>query len=215
MGHRGEAMDLGVLFDSKLTFQAHYQHIVSRGNQLIGFISRSTSGFKHSRSMLYLYYALVRPILEYCSVVWSPFYNVHCTHIERVQKKILNILCFRSGLSRELRSYSQKLTKFRVISLESRRNQSSLVYLYKILHSLIDSPHLLSLLNFNTRFRARNYNNNTFSLQVYTNNTSYFNPIVRMCRLYNDILANDKDCDFDIFNLTLPQFHRRVKQIIT
>lgn len=173
---------------------------------MIGFVSRSTKEFKSPASLLHLYKTLVRSLLEYCTVIWSPFYNKHVERIERVQIKLLKIICYRYGLSRKYVSYGDKLREFQLISLESRRKYFDLMYLYKIVNSYVDSPFLLSLLNFNIRFKSRNPK--LFILQVYTNNTSFYNPIVRMCRTYNDV-ALKYPC-LDIYHLKLQQFRRLV-----
>lgn len=206
--------DLGVLFDEKLTFRDHYDYIVNRSNQVLGFLSRTTKNFKNPDSFLYLYYTLVRSILEYNSVIWSPYYAVHSDRIEKIQKKCLNILCYRYGLKRKLQSYSERLCKFNSLPLDTRRKYFDFTCLFKIIHSIVDSPSLLSLINFNIRPRSRHPHLNIFSLQVYTNNTSFYNPIVRMCRQYNDLLANHNK-DIDIFKNNLYIFKKEILAILS
>ncbi|KAG6445916.1 hypothetical protein O3G_MSEX004131 [Manduca sexta] len=133
------AKDLGILFDDKLTFRAHYQHITSKANQLLGFVFRSAKGFKKSRSLLYLFNALARSILEYDSPVWSPHYKVHVNELERIQKKCLRMLCFREKLGRTNLNYETRLSKYNVQTLEIRRKYFDFLYLYKIIHSLMIS----------------------------------------------------------------------------
>lgn len=208
------ARDLGVIFDEKLTFHAHYDNLISRCSKLLGFICRTTKDFKKPRSLLYLFYSLVRSILEYNAPVWSPHYAVHTNRIEGIQKRFLTILCYKQGLNRTLPSYTDKLHKFNAKSLESRRKYFDMVYLFKIIHSYIDSPALLSLININIRPRLRNPFVNTFSLQIYKNNTSYFNPVVRMCRLYNDLLSKNH-MTIDLFNNNLPKFKKAIIEILS
>ena len=43
-----------------------------------------------------LYISLVRPILEYVSIIWNPYYRRHIDSIESVQKQFL--LFYLSGL---------------------------------------------------------------------------------------------------------------------
>lgn len=202
------ARDLGIIFDDKFTFREHYNNIVERSYRLLGFITRITKQFRQSKSLIYLYYSLIRSVLEYNSAIWSPFYKVHSYRVEGVQRRCLKILSYRCGMGRKLGSYKERLSYFHISPLYLRRQMIDLVLLYKILHHQMDSSYLLSLLNFNTRFRVRNRNYNIFSLDVFSNNTSYYNPIVRMCRQYNEILAINRE--IDIFHLTLPQFRRQV-----
>lgn len=81
--------DLGVILDSKLTFTDHYNTIIHRANNMLGFIKRFSYNFEDPYTIKTLYISYVRSILEYCSVVWSPFRITHIDRIESVQKQIL------------------------------------------------------------------------------------------------------------------------------
>jgi len=72
-----EIRDLGVIIDSSLSFIPHINHICNRATQMLGFVVRSTRDFTNTDCIKTLYISLVRSILEYCSVVWTPFYDVH------------------------------------------------------------------------------------------------------------------------------------------
>jgi hypothetical protein len=210
---RSLAKDLGVIFDEKLTFKDHYDFICSKASRLLGFVLRVTKHFKNSKSLIYLFNSLVRSTLEYGAIVWSPFYATHIKHIESVQRKFLRVLSFRQGYHRRLSSYKLRLDHFKMISLEGRRKLSELIFLHKIVNSLIDSPSILSSINFNIVLRSRRSRlPDLFSLQVFRNNISYFNPIVRMCRLYNDtVLAQP---EIDIFTPNPNVFRRSIATIV-
>lgn len=206
---RSSAKDLGVIFDEKLSFREHYDFICNKASRLLGFLLRVTKHFKKPQSLIYLFNMLVRSTLEYGAIVWSPFYAVHTNHIESVQAKFLRVLSFRQGLYRKLSSYRVRLSHFNMMSLEERRKRSDLIFLHKLVNSLIDSPPLLSSINFNTVYRPRrSHNPNLFSLQVFHNNTSFHNPVVRMCRLYNDLVQVQSD--IDIFTPNPNVFRRSV-----
>ena len=201
--------DLGVFFDEQLTFRPHYDHITKKSRKTLGFLIRTTKTFKKPRSILCLYISLVRSILEYCCPVWSPFYSVHVDSVEKVQKRCLKYIAYRSNIGRSLRDYKERLRKFNILTLQDRRKRYDLLYLHKIVHSTIDAPGLLSSLNFNTRIRSRNPN--TFTIQVYKNNTSYFNPMVRMCRTYNDVVRGG-GC-IDVFNARFSSYKKCVSDL--
>lgn len=205
--------DLGILFDDRLSFKPHYQHITTKANKVLGFVLRSTKGFKKSYSQLYLYFALVRSILEYGSPIWSPFYQVHINDIERVQKKCLKVLSYRQHFGRACTSYDERLSKFRVQSLEIRRKYFDLVYLYKIVHFMIDSSVLLSNITLNTKYSQRRSTRvSLFALHTYKNNISYYNPLVRMARQYNELVINN--LHLDIFHPRLRIYINIVKDIL-
>jgi len=79
------------------------------------------------------YYAYVRPILEYNSVVWSPILKCEIDASERVQRRFTKRL---RGIN--LLSYCDRLTKLELNILELRRLHNDLVMCYKIVFGLID-----------------------------------------------------------------------------
>lgn len=104
LGELNVVKDLGVYFDSKLDFKHHIDNMSNRGYQLVGFITRVLKDLTKPLSLIYLFNALVRSVLEYASVVWSPYYDVHSATIERVQRCFLRVLCHKHGLIRLLPS---------------------------------------------------------------------------------------------------------------
>lgn len=79
--------DLGVNFDSKLTFKNHIKIITNKAYRMLGFISWSLNHFKQPQAYKILYFTYVRSNLEYCTPVWNPHYDVHVTTIEKVQRR--------------------------------------------------------------------------------------------------------------------------------
>ena len=78
--------DLGVTFDSFLTHNVHIKNAINKCNKVNG-MKRRAVGYKAPASVtLKLYKALNRPIAEYSSPVWSPFYKSHIELIERIQR---------------------------------------------------------------------------------------------------------------------------------
>ena len=57
---------------------------VKKANQMAGHIYRTVT-HKSIQTVVSLYNALVRPHLEYCSLVWSPYLKKDILSIERVQ----------------------------------------------------------------------------------------------------------------------------------
>ena len=66
-----EEKDLGVVFDPLLTFTRHHDKAIAKANSRLGLIKRSFRELD-SKSFIQLYKSLVRPILEYASVVTHP-----------------------------------------------------------------------------------------------------------------------------------------------
>jgi hypothetical protein len=81
--------DLGVLFDSRMTFVNHIESIVSKSARMLGFIKRISREFNDPYSYKTLYVDFVRPGLEYASCVWSPQQEVHSARIELIQHNFI------------------------------------------------------------------------------------------------------------------------------
>ena len=51
--------DLGVVFDSAVTFTTHIYYIISKASRSLGFIKRTTSDFTDISSIIYLYKTII------------------------------------------------------------------------------------------------------------------------------------------------------------
>ena len=89
-----------------------------------GFLSRDIS-FLRAAFVTY-----IRPLVEYCSVVWSPSTKKYIDILEKVQKNFSKrIPCLR-GLS-----YKDRLVHLNLQPLELRRLHFSLIFYFNILHN--------------------------------------------------------------------------------
>ena len=87
------------------------------------------------------YFTYVRPILEYASVVWSPFTRTNIDKIEMVQRKAAR---FVFNDYHRFSSISSMLQQLNWDSLESRRTKAIVVMFYKIVNNIVSAD----LLNF-------------------------------------------------------------------
>lgn len=180
--------DLGIHFDSKLSFADHIKQISSAALKMLGFIIRNCKFFTNVTALKTLYFTLVRSKLEYGSLIWYPYYNVHIIALENVQRRFLKFLAFRSDGFYPNRGYSQStlLTRFEIPSLELRRIKTTLIFLYKLLHNLIDSPALLSQIYFHVpRLNLRN--SVTFYCRNARTNVLIKSPVHISCYNFNKI----------------------------
>jgi ribonuclease P/MRP protein subunit RPP40 len=72
LAKKSEMCDLGVIFDSKLSFSAHINELYAKSTKLLGFIFRTCSDFKNTNTILTLFNSLIRSKLEYASTIWNP-----------------------------------------------------------------------------------------------------------------------------------------------
>ena len=87
--------DLGLTFDSKFDFIEHVRQTSKLAYRSLGFVIRNSSDFLDVSTTKSLYFAYVRPRLEYCSVVWSPLYKVHVMALEKIQRRALRYLAYK------------------------------------------------------------------------------------------------------------------------
>ena len=92
--HVDQIPDLGIIIDSKLTFAQHVDHAVTRDNRALGLLMRSFQtgvrpGKFRTSAIWTAYFANVRSILEYGSVIWTGAAETHTVRIDRIQHKFL------------------------------------------------------------------------------------------------------------------------------
>ena len=117
---------LGVTFDKHLFYGPHLQRIALRAAQRIGFLRKSFKVLDtHGRFAAYK--GFVRPMLEFCPLVWAGAAPYHLSRLDKIQKRALSLI--GPGVS--------------VDSLALRRSVSSLC----LLHKLMSGPRLATFAN--------------------------------------------------------------------
>jgi len=124
--------DLGVIFDSNLSFDLHINDCIARANRMMGIIFRSFV-FMDSIMFLSLYKSLVRSILEYGNVIWSPLHKRQSICIENVQRRATRLLNHINDMS-----YDERLKYLNLPSLKYRRLRGDLIQMYKLVHKIDD-----------------------------------------------------------------------------
>ena len=116
-----------MIIDSQLNYNDHVQDIVKSGNRMVGFLIRICHFFKNKDTILTLYNGLVRSKLEYGSVIWNSFQSKQIEAVEKVQKKFLRYLYFKTNgiyphYNHHPVSTAQMLVMFNICSLKKRRD---------------------------------------------------------------------------------------------
>ena len=124
--------DLGVMFDTDLKFSQHIQENITKANQRIGLIRRNFK-YLNRTTLLMLYKTLVRPILEYCSPVWTVLYIKYSEALERVQRHATKLLHGIKDLS-----YPQRLKTLdlAMLTLIYRRRRADMLQIYRIIKGI-------------------------------------------------------------------------------
>lgn len=191
--------DLGVIFDSKLSFTNHINAITSECSKSLGSIIRNSRDFMKINTLKLLYFSFVRSRVEYCSVIWSPQYNVHIINLEKLQRRFLKYISFRvDGVYPYIGfPQSELLNRFTVNSLANRRVISQLIFLYKVIHNFIDCSDILDRVNFHVP-RLSSRHRALFSTSTPRTNVQRFSPLFQVCDNYNNLAKQ-----FDIFHCSV------------
>lgn len=187
--------DLGVIIDRQLTFVPHIQYICDHATKMLGFIYRNTKNFTNTDSLCVLFYAFIRSKLEYCAIIWTPFYKAHINSLENIQKKFCKRLFYIKYGTYPVRSYPYDalLEEFNIRSLRARRMCAGMLFLYKLIHGSIVCTNILNDIHFLVpRLTCRH--TKSFFISICRTNQHHHAPLNTMCRSYNSISS-----DVDIF----------------
>lgn len=94
---------LGVIFNSKLTWDDHIAYLLSRVSKRVFYILQLVRSGVAAADVITVYCSIIRSILEYACPVWHPALTARQSNdIERVQKRCLKIiypeLCYDDAL---------------------------------------------------------------------------------------------------------------------
>ena len=136
------AKDLGIYISKDLKWEVHIRKIVQQASFISYQITKSFRS-KNIWTLMKLYKSYVRPKLEYNTPVWSPYLLKDINAIEKVQKRFTKIACRRCNI--QFTSYTDRLIKLNLLSLQNRRIRFDLITLFKIVNKMSD-------LDFNSYF---------------------------------------------------------------
>ena len=192
--------DFGVMLDSKLTFGDHVDSIMSRANRMLGLLLRSIQispcarlpTLDH-RAILYAYYAHIRSILEYSSVIWAGASVKHLARLERLQHRYLMWLCVKTRSQCTL-DYSSLLQFFQCPSIKARLIQADVRFVLSVFAGRLDCSQLVSQFSLLAPSRRSRH---TRLLHVPRGrvNTGRNGFTIRVTRLVNDFLAQKPEED--------------------
>ena len=129
-----EEKDLGVVIRNDLKSSSQCTLAYNKANRMLGVINRTVS-YKTKEVMTRLYKTLVRPLLEFCTAAWSPYYVKDKDQLERIQHRFTRMI----PMIKEL-PYEQRLEHLGLWTLEERRNRSDLIEVFKMHKGLTKMP---------------------------------------------------------------------------
>ena len=129
---------------------------MARAKCTIGLVKRLARVFECPYVTKSLYTSLVRPILEYASVAWSPNLSCDVTRIESIQKQFLIFALrgFNWAPGFVLPHYEARLTLLDLDSLSDRRTVATRTFTVSCLLGLTSPTYLQRSLLFKTPTRT-------------------------------------------------------------
>lgn len=128
---KDQAKDLGVIMSNDCSFDKQIEKVVTKAKSLISWILR-TFKTRQVKPMLLLYKSLVLPILEYCSVLWSPSSPGQIKALDQLQWSYIRKIAGNYDLD-----YWDCLKKLKMYSLQRRRERYRIIYIWKILENMV------------------------------------------------------------------------------
>ena len=176
--------DLGVILDSQMTFESHINYIVAKANKRLGYVIRNTRDYTDLRSLVVLFSALVRSVLEYASCIWNPCYSYHENRLEKIQLKFIKYLCFKLQIDYHTNLYDFLLQYLGLSRLRDRRKYADIMG-YKILNGLLLCE---DLYEFGLHIPGRNVRGKiALDVSVHRTNYSVNSTINRIKRFINEL----------------------------
>lgn len=203
--------DLGVNYNSKFSFNDHYELASNKAMSMLSFIKRQCYGRFNAKTAKMLYCAVVRSHTEFASTIWSPYHAVHIQSFESVQRQFVlyanpNRHIDENIDSYRLRPYIDRCAELNLVSLLRRRTDAAVFFIHDILSGKINSPFLRNRITLNNGSRALR-NPDLIRIDRCRHAYSTFSPFNFACRLFNIAVRH--------VDPTLPttNFRRSVKEL--
>ena len=188
---------LGVTLTSDLSWKTHIQLISNKARKQVGILYRKFSPHTQPSTMLSLYKAFVRPILEYAAIAWSPYLVGEINHIEKVQKFALRVCLKRWD---RYATYEELCDAGDLQTLSARRNIARLCHIFKTINGKTD----FSMEQFTTMRCTHNSRNIRESLLQPLNcktNLYKHSFIPRTIEMWNALVSKDGPTILTISNM--------------
>ena len=183
--------DLGVQVTTSLKWNEHLTKIISKANQRL-WITIRTLGFEAPiLAKKTTYVALVRPHLEYNTIIWSPTTKELILSLERTQRKATNfILSNPKRPSPQHMEYRERLLTCNLLPLTYRREVFDLIFFIKSLRGMV-AFNILDYLSFQVNRGTALTRNMQHGLNILTpitrlESSAHFYPS-RIARIWNTL----------------------------
>ena len=180
---------LGVELSHNLKWTNHIHNITAKANNALWFIRRNLWRCPASVKQQ-MFFALVRPILDYASVVWDPHTTSDIQQLEAVQRRAARFVS--NNYKRTEGSVTTILQKLDWPSLQQRRKEQRLTIMFKIHRQDIAVP-LPDYIQRQPLSNNRRYHPAKFRVMKSATNTYKYSFFPRTILDWNDLPAHILD----------------------
>ncbi|XP_046666434.1 uncharacterized protein LOC124358186 [Homalodisca vitripennis] len=202
--------DLGVIMSPSLSPQEHILQIIAQELTRYwgSYLDPRNISTHHTllSSCISLWFS---PVLEYGSVIWSPYQFNHIAQLQGVQERFIRMLGSRLGFTYRTTPISEVEveSQFNLLPLHRRRQLTDLVTLFKLVNGLLDCPGLLSGIDFSISRGTRSMT--IFRRRYHPTYYAYHSGLSRLLRTGGDAAPH-----VDFFNETVASFKRKVASLV-
>ncbi|KAG0725497.1 putative RNA-directed DNA polymerase from transposon X-element [Chionoecetes opilio] len=125
---------LGVYLSGDGSFSHHITETVRKARGMAGWVMR-TFASREPEVMLTLWKALVQPLLDYCSQLWSPHKKADIQRLEAVQRSFTKHIRGLHDLN-----YWDRLKTLGIYSQQRRRERYRAISIWKVLEKQVAEP---------------------------------------------------------------------------
>jgi hypothetical protein len=125
--------DLGLIISDKLHWDLHISESIKKANKRLGLIKRILGFNVNTEVKLMAYITLVRPLLEYGSIIWSQATRNNVIRLEAFQRRATKYICNNYSIG-----YSQRLYMCRILPLSYRRELMDITFYYNCKNHIVD-----------------------------------------------------------------------------
>ena len=90
--------DLGITITNSFSWNNHIESIISKASHMSGLVKRKLGLHSSNRTNYVMYFSLVRPLLEYCTPLWSGTSRKNMKTIETIQRSITRYMLHYSDI---------------------------------------------------------------------------------------------------------------------
>jgi hypothetical protein len=128
---------LGVHLQDDLGWSTHVGHATSKASRMLGVVRRNLYACPEKLKET-AYTSLVRPHVEYASVAWDPHQKGNIKKLEKIQRGAARFI--KGNYERTEGTVTSLIEQLGWQSLEERRRQARLGFMYKMTNNLVDIP---------------------------------------------------------------------------